>query len=344
MDTPSSQPPKRNKGQRPLADAKIELTLAALAETNGNRRRAAELLGVHPITVQSHVRKARERGLYVPAGRHVMPAGPRAKPPTSKSAPAGQRKTARSRQADLLWERYTRDRSIANRNALAEHFMGLVHYSAEKLAATTPATHDDLVGPGSQGLLQAIESFDPSREIRFCTYAPRRVQGAMLDYLREIDHVPRLVRHAVAKANRRRHSLEQSAGHALPPGELDDLLVDEGLAPEHLLVRSVESIDQTLYETDSQKSIDLHGWLIDHKTLDAGSGIKREETFALLTRGLNLEERTLMFLYYYKRQRMKTIGEVLELSESRVSQMHSQICLQLSRRLNRDEAFELARA
>jgi RNA polymerase sigma factor for flagellar operon FliA len=220
-----------------------------------------------------------------------------------------------------------------------ERYLPLVRYNAERVWAKLPEGVDlnDLMSAGVFGLMDAIEAFDMDRGVKFETYCVPRIRGAMLDELRTMDWVPRLVRSKASKMEAARKAVEARVGR--PPTELEiaaqmGLPINEfeRLKSEASAI-SLVSLDKKWYETDSYKDVREVDVVQDGKGEDPTGGIQKLDVMKLVTRGLNRNERLIIILYYYEELTMKEIGNTLGLSESRVSQMHSSIVARLKEQL-----------
>lgn len=227
------------------------------------------------------------------------------------------------------------------RNKLIERFLPLVRYNAERVWAKLPDGVDlnDLISAGVFGLIDAIEAFDLDRGVKFETYCVPRIRGAMLDELRTMDWVPRLVRSKASKLEAARKEAEAELGR--PPTDLEvsrkmGIPVEEyeKLKSEASAVNLV-SLNKKWYETDSYKDVREIDIIEDTKGEDPTRGIQKRDVMKLVTKGLNRNERLIIILYYYEELTMKEIGTTLGLSESRVSQMHSSIVNRLKEQLGR---------
>ena len=222
-----------------------------------------------------------------------------------------------------------------------ERYLPLVRYNAERVWAKLPEGVDlnDLMYAGVFGLMDAIEAFDMERGVKFETYCVPRIRGAMLDELRTMDWVPRLVRSKASKMEAARKAVEARVGR--PPTDLEisqqmvlPITEFERLKSEASAVNLV-SLDKKWYETDSYKDVREVDVVQDGKGEDPTDGIQKLDVMKLVTKGLNRNERLIIILYYYEELTMKEIGNTLGLSESRVSQMHSSIVARLKEQLGR---------
>lgn len=226
------------------------------------------------------------------------------------------------------------------RNRLVELYLPLVKYKADQIHARLPdgVELDDLISAGVFGLMDAIDAFDLSRGVKFETYCAPRIRGAMLDELRTMDWVPRLVRSKASKLNAAIKELESRLGRPPSDSELSfqmELTIPEleRLTIEASAVNLI-SLNKKWYETDSYKDVREIDILEDKKGEDPTRRIQRRDLMRLVTRGLNMNERLIIILYYYEELTMKEIGATLQLSESRVSQMHSSIVQRLQNQLH----------
>jgi RNA polymerase sigma factor for flagellar operon FliA len=241
-----------------------------------------------------------------------------------------------------IWKSYKQDQSNQElRNILIERYLPLVRYNAERVWAKLPEGVDlnDLISAGVFGLMDAIDAFDLGRGVKFETYCVPRIRGAMLDELRTMDWVPRLVRSKASKLESARKEAEAEFGR--PPSDTEmahrlhiPLPEYEKLKSEASAVNLV-SLNKKWYETDSYKDVREVDILEDSKGEDPTRGIQKRDLMKLVTKGLNRNERLIIILYYYEELTMKEIGNTLGLSESRVSQMHSSIVARLKDQLKR---------
>jgi len=241
-----------------------------------------------------------------------------------------------------LWTEFKKDQTNQDlRNALIERFLPLVKYNAERVWSKLPEGVDlnDLISAGVFGLMDAIEAFDMNRGVKFETYCVPRIRGAMLDELRTMDWVPRLVRSKASKVETARKAAEAQLGRPPSDHEIAEKLniptpEYERMKAEASAVNLV-SLNKKWYETDSYKDVREIDILEDSKGEDPTRGIQKRDLMKLVTKGLNRNERLIIILYYYEELTMKEIGNTLGLSESRVSQMHSSIVNRLKDQLRR---------
>jgi RNA polymerase sigma factor for flagellar operon FliA len=181
--------------------------------------------------------------------------------------------------------------------------------------------------------MDAINAFDPDRGVKFETYCTQRIRGAIFDELRSMDWVPRLVRSRTAKVERVRKSLEMESGRRPTDVEVAERMkVDAGefekLQKDSRPVGLV-SLNRKWFETDSSKDVREIDVIKDTRQENPIQLVQRQDLQTLITKGLSRAERLIVILYYYEEMTMKEIGLTLDLSESRVSQMHSSILARL---------------
>jgi RNA polymerase sigma factor for flagellar operon FliA len=239
----------------------------------------------------------------------------------------------------VTWQEYRKTRADAIRNILIEHYLPLVKVNSERLANKLPdeVEVDDLISAGIDGLRDAIEMFDLGRGVKFETYCVTRIRGAILDALRNKDWVPRLVRARANQLADGRRRLQMKLGRTPADHELAQFM---GLseAEYEKLIRDahavgVISLNRTFQDSESAYEVRQTDPVADRKSPTPFRAIHHEDLKRLVTKGLSKNERLIMILYYYTEMTMKEIGATLDLSESRVSQMHSSIVERLRQTL-----------
>ena len=230
-----------------------------------------------------------------------------------------------------VWLKYKRTRRKIYKNRLIEIYLPLVRNVAERMLMTLPASVelDDLRSMGTFGLIEAIDRFDIDRGVLFKTYCVNRIRGAILDELRALDWVPRLVRHksnTVDKlGNRMQSKLGRSATIFEMAAELelevaDYQRIEKDAKPVAMLSLSDDSSDSS--DETGNRIVDL---VKDEKGEDPLSHVHRRDLRTLATKTLNKKEQIVVSLYYFEQLSMKEIAKVLGLTESRVCQIHSKV-------------------
>ena len=265
----------------------------------------------------------------------------------STTAATAPKKPARDIKA--VWIEYKKSKTEALRNTLMENYLHLVRYNAERIHVKLPdeVELDDLMSAGIFGLMDAIAAFDLERGVKFETYCAPRIRGAILDELRSMDWVPRLVRSRAHKLDGATKQLEVELGRAPTNDEIAKRLrismnEFEKMAKDASAVTTV-SLSRKWFETDSNKDVREIDVLEDKRGADPVREIQRKDLKELITKGLSRAERLIIILYYFEEMTMKEIGATLDLSESRVSQMHSSILARLKAQMqDRKKEFQQA--
>ncbi len=239
-----------------------------------------------------------------------------------------------------VWQEYERSRSNDSRlqevrNFLMEKYLHLVRFNAERISTRLPDEVDveDLMSAGLFGLMDAIDAFDLDRKVKFETYCATRIRGAILDELRAMDWVPRLVRHRTAKVESVKQKFEMKHGRPPTQAEISDIL---GLPAEEFekvdrdgKAVQTHSITRKAIGSDGSKEFRELDVVREEDDTNPMRAMQRRDLKDLITKGLSRAERLIVILYYYEQMTMKEIGSTLDLSESRVSQMHSSILARL---------------
>ncbi len=261
---------------------------------------------------------------------------------------AKTRTTTASVEQDIneVWKTFKAGKTEVLRNLLMMEYLPLVRYNADRIYSKLPAEVDldDLIQAGTFGLKDAIESFDPNRGVKFETYCAPRIRGAILDELRNMDWVPRLVRSRTSKVTQASRQLEMQLGReptheeiaarlGVAPDEFEKMLKDSSAV-------SQVSLSRKWFESDNDKEVRELDVLRDKDANSPLAVLHQRDLKELITRGLSRPEKMILILYYYEDMTMKEIGATLDLSESRVSQMHSSLIARLRSQLaNREKEF-----
>jgi len=244
-----------------------------------------------------------------------------------------------------VWETYQVNRDEPTRNYLMEKFLPLVRYNAERIYARLPDEVDieDLMSAGLFGLMDAIDAFDLSRKVKFETYCAPRIRGAILDELRSMDWVPRLVRSRTNKVEQARQSIEKATGQPATDEQVANILNVDGEEFEKLRRDSFAVMTRSLTQRcfgggdSSGREVRELDVVKDDGQCNPVADIQRRDLKDLITKGLSRAERLIVILYYYEGMTMRDIGATLDLSESRVSQMHSSILARLKSQMQHRE-------
>lgn len=245
-------------------------------------------------------------------------------------------------QADIskVWQKFHENRTEQLRNMLMEHYLQLVKYTAERIYAKLPdkVELDDLVSAGIFGLMDAIDAFDSERGVKFETYCTPRVRGAILDELRSMDWVPRLVRARAHQLSNATNTLLAQLGRVPTEKEtakeLKLNMVEFRRLQRDANATGLVSLSNKYSDDEGEKEIRELDIIRDAKSKDPLVEAQKRDLKNLITKGLMRAERLIIILYYYEEMTMKEIGATLDLSESRVSQMHSSIMARLKAQLD----------
>jgi RNA polymerase sigma factor for flagellar operon FliA len=259
-------------------------------------------------------------------------------------------KTVQIENIEQVWLDFFATGSEYNRNLLMENYLRIVKYTADRIYAKLPdkVELDDLISAGIFGLMDAIDAFDPERGVKFETYCTPRIRGAILDELRSMDWVPRLVRSRAHQLENALQTLEAHLGRVPTDHEIaNELELD--MPNFHKLQRDATatglvSLSNKFTESDGDKDIREIDIIKDQKSENPLIEAQKRDLKNLLTKGLTRAERLIVILYYYEEMTMKEIGATLDLSESRVSQMHSSIIARLKAQMNaRKKEFSVSK-
>jgi RNA polymerase sigma factor for flagellar operon FliA len=241
-----------------------------------------------------------------------------------------------------LWREYRRTGAKELRDRLIVMYSPLVKYVAGRLGSGLPAHVDegDLVSYGLLGLIGAIERYDPDRDIKFETYAIARIRGSIIDELRALDWVPRSVRSRAREIERAIAALEARLGRAPTDEEIADkvgISVDELEDSLTDISRSsIAALDELWSVSGEGDQVSLLDTLEDPDSVRPADALDETELREILGDAISRlpeREKLVITLYYYEELTLREIGEVLGVTESRISQLHTKAILRLKARL-----------
>ncbi|MBI4042596.1 MAG: FliA/WhiG family RNA polymerase sigma factor [Deltaproteobacteria bacterium] len=235
---------------------------------------------------------------------------------------------------------------------IVNEYSSLIRYIAQKIAMKLPPNIDidDLISAGVIGLMDAISKYDPSRDNKFKTYAEFRIRGAMLDELRAQDWLPRSVREKAKQINRANTKLEKELGRQAREkeiaGELNITLEEYRAMANQACNASMMSIEEG-GAFDNGESKNILNILESHKFPSPLHSLNDKDLKKMLVQAIEdlpENQRLVLALYYYEDINLKDIGRVLEVTESRVSQLHTQAINAVRRRIDELAGEELLAA
>lgn len=256
---------------------------------------------------------------------------------SAAQAAAESERAARKRSRTIVqvqrkWEAYYHSNDPEVRQDLLNHYLPLVRNVAGRMALGFPKSVElnDLISTGVIGLIEALKNFDPDRGVKFETFAVPRIRGAILDELRALDWVPRSTRAKAREIDRSTVKLENQLGRVPTQGELAaDMKISQSdllAALEDVSGTTLLSLDELVYREEDNRQVPRVETLESPKNESILGDIERQELRAYLINAissLSEQEKLVIALYYYEELTLREIGEVMHISESRVSQIHT---------------------
>ncbi len=249
--------------------------------------------------------------------------------------------TVPSSDVDDVWREYKKTGAEDLRNQLIVRYLPLVKYISERLLMSLPKSIEleDLQSSGVFGLMDAIDGFDLDRGIKFKTYCTTRIRGSILDELRSQDWVPRLVRLKAHQISKAEQSLEVELGRCPTAFEMAKKLgisLDEyGNLREASSARTIFSLSEKWDESDDDDSLAKIEVIEDKNSVDPAENLGQKDVLNAITRSLSKKEKLIVIMYYYEGLTMREIGDILNLTESRVCQIHSNVMSKLKVQLDK---------
>lgn len=240
-----------------------------------------------------------------------------------------------------VWKEFLKSRTHEHRNLLVERYAPLVQMQAARLTRKLPAhvTYEELCSAGYDGLIEAVETYNPHKKAKFETFCRQRIIGAIMDWLRSLDPQSRTIRAFEKRRCRATELLESRLKR--PPTQ------EEVAEAMHLSIERYSELSRISQRgrevhfsaleprpgADANRQTAKRLWDIgDERQRDPSNRLSRAMLIDLITRGLTREERLVLILYYCEDLTMAEIGAVLDLSESRVSQIHKDLLERLRKR------------
>lgn len=233
-----------------------------------------------------------------------------------------------------MWKRYKRTKSLEQREEIIKKYLYLVKYVAGRVAIGLPPNVDfnDLVSYGILGLLDAINKYDVSQGNKFETYAVSRIRGSIMDELRKLDWAPRLLRKKAREIDRKCKELEEKYGRSATDDEVATALnisqSELNSVYSDLNSTTFLSLDEVWQNDDGNKPISRLQTVEDCLITNQFHYLQQAEVKAILAQAINQlpeKEKLVVVLYYYENLTLREIGEILDVSESRVCQIHTKV-------------------
>ena len=246
-----------------------------------------------------------------------------------------------------LWEEYLKDKTNkAARDTLIVQYIYLIRYVVGRVKVTLPATIsiEDIAGYGVEGLINAIERYSPQKNTRFETYALIRIRGAILDRIRAQDFLPRSVRKKIKDIKATQEKLKQDLGRMPTTTEVANYLDMEPDKVNQLLAE--DTTMTSLYDKrgNTDDSVEIIDTIQDENKLNPQEKAEEQNVKQELEKALKRlpeRERIIMVLYYQENMTLKEIGETINMSESRVCQLHAQGIMKLKNILSENRTTRL---
>lgn len=234
-------------------------------------------------------------------------------------------------EESLVWQKFKKENCQQSRNQLIENYIPLVKHLAERMfySLNGKVEKDDLYSTGLLGLMDAVEKYIPSKNIKFSTYSNQRIRGSMLDDIRSKDWVPRTSRMAYQTYSKAFKKLRQELQHTPSDEELmAELQMEE--KEYHKLCQEVNIPTMTSIQGMTNDE-DEHNddWIEDKRNLDQNKIKEQRELLEKIINNLPEKKKAALVMYYFEEMTLREISKVLEISEGRVSQILSSLLAQL---------------
>lgn len=239
-----------------------------------------------------------------------------------------------------LWDEYVKTKSPEVREKIILEYAPLVKLVAGRLSMYLGynVEYEDLVSYGIFGLIDAIDKFDSMKEVKFETYASLRIRGAILDQIRKMDWIPRTIRQRQKKIDAVMKEIELTTGKAATDEQIAEKLgiTDEEYTDWQSQMKIVNVVSLNEYMEQGSEVPAEHNRRMSSQFESPEENIEKEELKQMLAQALELlteKERKVILLYYYEDLTLKEISHVLEVSESRVSQLHTRALQKMKQKM-----------
>ena len=255
-----------------------------------------------------------------------------------------QQKAKAQQDIHELWMTFQKQRdNVKLRDGLVMHYIHLVRYAVSRLPLNLPnsISTDDLISFGTIGLLEAVKRFDPSRGLKFETYATNRIRGEIIDQLRSQDWVPRGVRKRNKALMETITTLEVDLGRNPTEAEIATALGVTKAKLQTILAESTQlllSLDEQLSSDTDGSSLSLLDTVADKASIHPETQLENGDTRLRLAESISAlpeREKLLIALYYQENMTLREIGDIINVSESRVCQLHAQALLRLRQKMSK---------
>lgn len=238
-------------------------------------------------------------------------------------------------ELETLWAEYFRDRNNKKvRDEIIVQYIYLTRYVVGRVKVALPPTFsiEDISSYGVEGLIDAVEKYSPNKGARFETYALMRIRGNIIDKIRSQDFLPRSARKKIKDVKEVQENLKQKLGRAPTSSEIGEVLGLEKEKVDQILAEDTTITSIYDKKGSSEDSVEIIDTIQDTKTLNPQEEMEEKDVKSELEHALKRlpeRERMIMVLYYHENMTLKEIGEAIEVSESRVCQLHAQAIMKL---------------
>ncbi len=253
-----------------------------------------------------------------------------------------------SHDLQTLWMNWTKNNDEQAANELINHYMYLVQFHVERIASYLPVSIDknDLKSLGLMGLYDALHKFEPDRNLKFDTYATIRVRGSIIDGLRKEDWLPRTLREQSKKIDKITQELEQLLMRTPSSQEIAEVIGTDPAEVENIVVNTLAanilSIDTSYKTQEADETDNLAHMIVDDQSVTPDQSVLESEQKQELINNikqLNDNEQLVISLFYHEELTLTEIGHVLNLTTSRISQIHKRAIFKLKDILTRKKAI-----
>lgn len=252
-------------------------------------------------------------------------------------------------ELEALWTEFFKDKSNKKvRDLIIVQYIYLTRYVVGRVKVALPPTFsvEDISSYGVEGLIDAVEKFSPNKGARFETYALMRIRGNIIDKIRSQDFLPRSARKKIKDVKDAQEHLKQKLGRPPSSAEIGELLGLEKEKVDQILAEDTTITSIYDKKGSSEESMEIIDTIQDdrltpHEEMEE-KDVKKELEVAL--KKLPERERMIMVLYYHENMTLKEIGETIEISESRVCQLHAQAIMKLKNILSEKRSERLTKS